>query len=199
MPYVQYWSIGNQAQTSLSLTQAEIADALVADWLPSFPVAASRSILGWPHFLIEIDSINSYLALKSMTGWSDRQWKGVLSWMLGVAGTRKILGEEGYIWIAPSSAFYPERKKPVLTPFWHPNYPPSVLEIALDPSSGSRLRPDYIAARYSQQSHIEFALVESKGTSSCLRQKHSCPVDWARQVRITRRLRGRIFNCQFSE
>jgi hypothetical protein len=40
---------------------------------------------------------------RALTG---AEW--ALSWMLGVAGARHILASEGYRWIAPLSAFYPD-------------------------------------------------------------------------------------------
>jgi len=97
MPYVQYWAIGNHNEASLSWTQAEISSALVADWLPALPFSASRSVLGWPHHLIRVQGglVHPYLALESFAGYCERQWKGVLSWMLGIAGTRT--GSEGQV------------------------------------------------------------------------------------------------------
>jgi len=50
-------------------------------------------------------------------------------------------------------------------------------------SNSSRFRPDYIAARLSVSGTVEFALVESKGTSSALNNMHTWPTAWARQVR----------------
>jgi hypothetical protein len=84
-------------------------------------------------------------------------------------------GAEGYIWIAPLSAFYPERGQCVMTSFWHTSYPPSVLQIMPAPNNSSRFRPDYIAARLSVSGSVEFALVESKGTSIALNNMHTCP------------------------
>jgi hypothetical protein len=167
MPCAQYWRVGRSNDTILPLTQAEISRALVADWLPTLPFVSSRNVLGWPYYIFDVErgANYSYWILRSIAGLSDRQWKGVLSWMLGIAGTRRVLGEERYIWIAPCSAFYPNRRQPVATPNWHQGYPPSVLTIEIDPRNGSRLRPDYIVARDSPGGNIEFALVESKGTS----------------------------------
>lgn len=184
MPCVRYWPVGTTNDTTLPLTTDQICQVLLADWLPTLPFAASRSVLGWPNYLITADPGRSpsYLYLESVAGWSDRQWKGVLSWMLGIAGTRRVLDNEGYVWIAPTSAFYPERKQDVATPSWNTSYPPSVLEISSDPNNGSRIRPDYIAARLSA-SGIDFALVESKGTKNALNNLSVCPADWARQAR----------------
>lgn len=96
MPFVQYWPVGSSNDTVLSLTQAEISRALVADWLPTLPFASSRSVLGWPYHILEVENSTThpYLTLKSIAGLSDRQWKGVLSWMFGIAGTRRILRKE---------------------------------------------------------------------------------------------------------
>lgn len=69
------------------------------------------------------------------------------------------------------------------TPYWHQSYPPSVLTIEIDPQNGSRLRPDYIAARELPGGITEFALVESKGTSYSLNNLVVCPSDWAAQAR----------------
>jgi hypothetical protein len=185
MPYVQYWAIGNNIEASLPWTQAEISAAIVADWLPALPFSASRSVLGWPHHLISVQGglVRPYLVLESFAGYCERQWKGVLSWMLGIAGTRKVLSEEGYIWIAPASAFYPERRQTVTITGWHPSYPPSVLKIEPDPNNASQLRPDYIAVRQLSHGQHEFALVESKGSSHSLNGMHTCPADWANQAR----------------
>jgi hypothetical protein len=66
------------------------------------------SFIGWPPFLLDPITIgaNSVLALRAQAGRRDRQWKRVLSWMLGVAGARHVLKAEGYQWVAPLSAFY---------------------------------------------------------------------------------------------
>jgi len=185
MPFVHYWPVGFTKDIPLSMTPAQICQALLADWLPSLPFSASRSVMGWPFYLIKRRSRAKipYLYLDPISGWSDRQWKGVLSWMLGVAGTRRVLAEEKYIWIAPLSAFYSDRKREVTTLSWHPDYPPSALEISSNPGVKSNLRPDYIAARYGSDGAIEFAIVESKGTSKAMNNLTSCPSAWAEQAR----------------
>lgn len=184
MSYVHYWPVGSTNDIHLSLTLAQICRALLADWLPTLPFSASRGVLSWPYYLIVADTgVPRYLYLESIAGWSDRQWKMVLSWMLGVAGTRRVLDEEQYVWIAPSSAFYPNRRQYVAAPSWHTSYPPSVLQILPDPNNSSRLRPDYIAARLSASGSVEFALVESKGISSALNSIQVCPTSWADQVK----------------
>lgn len=185
MSYVHYWPVGTVNDIRLPLTRAQICRDLLADWLPTLPFSASRSVLGWPYYLITAETgvTFPYLYLERVAGWSDRQWKGVLSWMLGIAGTRGVLHNEGYVWTAPSSAFYPERRQNVASPLWHTSYPPSALQILSNPANRSRLRPDYIAARVSASGSTEFSLVESKGTSSALNSINTCPRDWALQAR----------------
>ena len=185
MSSVQYWSVGSSKPSNLSLTHADISRFLLSDWLPDLPVSISRSVIGWPYYLVQTEAGTStpYLFLSRIAGGSDRQWKGVLSWMLGVAGTRRVLDDEQYIYIAPCSAFYPERNKGVSIPSWHPKYPPSLLELTQNPKISSRLRPDYIAARFRSPGGIDFALVESKGSSRSLKSLTSCPTNWFNQVR----------------
>ena len=83
LSFVQFWPVGSSNDTPLSLTQSDISRFLLADWLPTLPVSISRSVMGWPQYLIEAETGSStpYLFLSQVAGWSERQWKGVLSWM----------------------------------------------------------------------------------------------------------------------
>ncbi len=184
MSYAQYWGVGQRDDCPLRLTQAGICQALILDWCPLLPVSLGSSFMGWPHHLLELDNGNPpYLTLRSIAGLGDRQWKGVLSWMLGISGTRKVIAEEGYTWIAPVSAFYPNRIQITATPQWHPFFPASTLEISGDPMNPSRLMPDYICARELDDNSVDFALVESKGTPRALNSLQTCPQDWSNQAR----------------
>jgi hypothetical protein len=149
--------------------------------------------MGWPLYLIKEVPFRGdrFLALRSETGRSERQWKGILSWMLGVAGTRQVLGSEGYRWIAPLSAFYPEASQAVDVSNWYPPYPPGVLTATRRPGSRSRLRPDYVALRPLRSGLPEWAVAESKGTYRSLSTLSQCPGDWYNQARnIELRLNG---------
>ncbi|MBO7778459.1 hypothetical protein, partial [Burkholderia pseudomallei] len=165
------------------LTPAEVAAHLVSDWIPSLPSVSAVDLMGWPQYLLkEVGHSHSpYLAIDEQVSACERQWKGVMSWMLGVACARKVLSEEGYQWIAPVSAFYPNQITPVSISNWHPTYPSSVLKIDRDPASSTNLRPDYIALR-SIGGKLEWALAESKGTSASL-SSMACPRTWRDQVR----------------
>jgi hypothetical protein len=59
--------------------------------------------LGWPQYLLEEKEIyyeRKALILSHSASGTERQWKGMLSWMLGVSGARHYLQRDGYRWIA---------------------------------------------------------------------------------------------------
>ena len=168
------------------MTLGHISGHLTADWVPSLPAAVGSAFVGWPPFLLESNSAghNELLSLRSAAGRSDRQWKGVLSWMLGVAGARHVLDSEGYRWIAPLSAFYPQAIQPVDLSYWHPVFPPSRITASAVSGSKSRLRPDYLALRptSSNSGALGWALVEAKGTRRSLKSLRTCPASWRAQA-----------------
>jgi hypothetical protein len=127
------------------------------------------------------------LALRAETRRSERQWKGVLSWMLGVAGARHVLKREGYRWVAPLSAFYPGITQPVDLSAWHAPFPPSRVVADRLPESRSRLRPDYVALRSTSMGRsggrYQWAVAEAKGTQKCLTSASECPTAWSNQSR----------------
>lgn len=181
--HVQYWGVGVNTMRPLQMSSANISAYLMDDWVPSIPIALSSSFMGWPPVLIEETTIDvlRYLSLRSELGRTERQWKSFLSWMLGIAGTRHVLGLEGYRWIAPASAFYSDAVYPVDLSQWHPSFPPSCVTVELPPNPKSRLRPDYLAIR-SIGGKFDWAIAESKGTSQCLTNMSSCPRDWRNQA-----------------
>lgn len=182
---VHYWPVGGTTRRVLPLTQAAISNHLLADWVPSLPASLGTAIFGWPQHLTEVvtDGSNDHLALHSLLRSTERQWKGVLSWMLGVAGCRQVLENEGYRWIAPLSAFYP-RAKVVSTPHWHLAFSNGVLSASGDPAVSARLKPDYLAIRPSKSNSatFEWAAVESKGTARSLASLGTCPTSWYNQA-----------------
>lgn len=129
------------------MTTSDISSHLLADGVPSLPATVGSSFIGWPPFLVEVAKFNGndFLALREEAGRTERHWKSVLSWMLGVAGTRHVLVSEGYRWIAPLSAFYPGTVQPVDLSAWHPSFPPTAVTAERRPGSRCRLRPDYLA------------------------------------------------------
>lgn len=184
--FVEYWPVGKKVAQYLPMTLGNVSSHLAADWVPSLPPAVGTAFVGWPPYLLEANSVGnrSVLGLRSVARQSDRQWKGVLSWMLGVAGARHVLDSEGYRWIAPLSAFYPEAVQPVDLSMWNPQYPASRLIVTRAPGNHSKLRPDYIALRSTTGSStgLDWALVEAKGTQRSLASLNVCPLDWRQQV-----------------
>jgi len=171
----------------LPMTAGDISSHLLADWVPSLPAAVGSSFIGWPPFLLEVANFNGndVLALRAEAGRTERQWKSILSWMLGVAGTRHVVASEGYRWIAPLSAFYPGAVQAVDLSVWHPSFPRSAVTVDRRPGSRCRLRPDYLALRSTAQAFgpYEWAVVEAKGTQACLTNTRACPTAWASQAR----------------
>ena len=171
----------------LPLEVDDVSGHLLADWVPSLPPSVGSSFMGWPPFLLESTMLrgSEILALRPETRRSERQWKGVLSWMLGVAGARHVLKREGYRWVAPLSAFYPGISQPVDLSAWHPSFPPSRVVADRLPESRSRLRPDYVALRSTSigrsGGRYQWAVVEAKGTQKCLTSASECPPAWSNQ------------------
>jgi hypothetical protein len=183
--HVQYWPVGASSPDDLPLSLNELARHLIADWVPSLPVTLGPFFFGWPAHLIESIALNGtdHWSLHKRVRGTERQWKGVLSWMLGVVGTRHVLAREGYSYIAPLSAFYSGREEVDLSD-WHPGYPPSLLHADRDPKSGARLRPDYLALRLQPGTvAVEWASVEAKGTANAIANLPTCPASWSKQAR----------------
>ena len=187
--FVEYWWVGATQASIVPMSAADISGYLVADWVPSLPVAVGSAFIGWPPFLIDTVPFkgSSLLTLREEAGRSERQWKGVLSWMLGVAGTRHALKSENYRWIAPLSAFYPDARQTVDLSTWNASFPRGVLTASRNPQSSSRLRPDYVALRSTAAcqpgGQFDWAVAESKGTQRSLASLNNCPPSWANQAR----------------
>jgi len=190
---VQYIPVGKKQVEDLSWTPHDIATSLLEDWLPTMPLNVGTTFFGWPnHIILELNAPNQgYMAIQRSLSTTDRQWKGVISWMLGIAGARRVLRQEGYRWIAPASAFYP-RSKGQLNPQWPNQFPRTEMIIDRLQGSKSRFRPDYLALRQVGGGY-ELAAVEAKGTAMSIAKstRDKCPDDWREQVRnITLTLKG---------
>lgn len=123
----------------------------------------------------------SYLTVRRHV--AERQWNIFISWMMGVCGTRRVLDEEQYSFIAPLSAFYTETEECVDLSRWHQDYPPARLTASKPPCSTIRDRPDYVAIRPAPNGGAhEFAIVEAKGTSDALTNRHECSPLWMQQA-----------------
>jgi hypothetical protein len=183
--HVHYWAVGQRTPAPLSLTLDSISGYLVEDWIPSIVPPPGSTFIGWPTSLIRSEDVDGteHWSLDPVLGRTERQWKSVISWMLGVAGARHLLMHEGYRWIAPVSAFYPGAEE-VDTTHWHPRLPRGVVEVT-GPNRFTNLRPDYLAIRPRRVTGVRtLAAVEAKGTGDALGSalRHRCPPAWRRQV-----------------
>jgi hypothetical protein len=107
----------------------------------------------------------------------------MLSWMLGVAGSRHYLARDGYRWIAPISAFYPNAVVPVSIQEWDFPFPTPKLQAW--PLKGKVLSPDFLALRSTAVSvnPAEWAVVEAKGTNRNMASSNACPQAWSKQAK----------------
>lgn len=124
--------------------------------------------------------------MRDKAGRSERQWKSVLSWMLGIAGARHFLRQDGYTWVAPLSAFYPEANLSVDVQAWPPQFPKATLVADRNPASRARLRPDYIALRPvpgGQGVGVRVGGGRSEGRRRPALGKPACPSAWYKQAR----------------
>lgn len=182
----EFWPVGAPSSQGLPMKVADISTHLLTDWVPSLPVSVSSSFVGWPPYLIDSIPLHTYkvLSLAKVAGRSERQWKGFLSWMLGVAGTRHVLANEKYRWIAPLSAFYEDAVQDVDLSRWPSLYLPGALSASRPANSKLRLRPDYVAIRSSAGATVlDWAVAESKGTRRSLAKLPKCPLKWYNQAR----------------
>src|SRR5262249_50610263 len=145
--FVEYWSVGTSPSSLLPMSTGDVSRHLLMDWVPSLPVNVSASFIGWPPYLLRPVAFNkkNILSLAERAGRSERQWKGFLSWTLGVAGTRHVLKNEGYRWIAPLSAFYDDAIQPVDLASWPSAFKPGVVIASKPRGSRIAIRPDYLA------------------------------------------------------
>jgi hypothetical protein len=182
---IEFWDIGKKASEWIPLNLSQISAYVLADWLPGVPTALSTSAVGWPPFVVRTLPFRGQLvlALDDDIRGTERQWKSVLSWMLGVAGSRHVLTREGYRWIAPLSAFYKAGKTSVKVAERPDSYPTTRFTARKKTDSSARHRPDYVAIRASSTNGHEWALAEAKGTSDSLTSLSTCPQAWAKQVR----------------
>jgi hypothetical protein len=108
--------------------------------------------------------------------------------MLGVAGARSFLRKEGYVWIAPVSAFYKNAVQNVDLSMWHPHFPSSVVKVNKPSPSLSKLYPDYLALRpvpsSADPNAYDWAVVEAKGTDGRIDGAQlKCRPRWLAQAR----------------
>jgi hypothetical protein len=184
--YIQFLDVGSKEMELLPCTRENLASELTHDLLPTFAVSSPIAYLGWPIQLLEVNRFGNTecLSVHPILENSDRQWKGFVSWMLGVAGARVVLKHMGYRWIAPASAFYQERTRN-LSIDWPDDFPPSCLSLSRANGNKSKLRPDYLALKRDENGEYRITSVEAKGTKKAIMSAgcSNCPKRWYQQVR----------------
>lgn len=103
--------VGSMMAEPIALTPHDVSAQLISDWLPGVPAGQGTDFMGWPNRLL-FDQYGQ-LCLSDIVVQTERQWKGMISWMLGVAGARIYLNDDRYRWIAPMSAFFGDAVQPV--------------------------------------------------------------------------------------
>ena len=180
--FVDLWRVGNPSPERYDFTTEDVSAHLLDDWCPWLPVAVGSSFMGWPPYLLSGPApwAATRLSLIEQARGSERQWKSVLSWMLGVAGARHYLERDLYRWIAPVSAFYQDAVVGVSTQSWDLPFPKPDLSVRR--LKNRVLAPDFLAARSTSSAGIDWAVVEAKGTHLNISNKPQCPADWKGQV-----------------
>jgi hypothetical protein len=181
----EYWPVQATSPVHVPLTPTDISKHLLQDWMPSLPASVGESFVGWPPHLLMAEPYKGVdvLCLRDRAGATERQWKGFLSWMLGIAGTRHVLRRERYRWIAPVSAFLESLVKPVALGKWPAGMGPGALVVRRSPVAKSKLMPDYLALRSTAGGARDWAVVESKGTRDSVAGQAECPARWYNQAR----------------
>lgn len=193
---VHYWPVGIRPAQPLQLTHDQMAGMLLQDWAPLSAPPPASALFGWPAYLIRPhdDGGTFYWEMHEELAGTERQWKRVIAWMLGVVGARHLLAEEGYRWVAPVSAFLADARHPIRTCDWHRAFPPGAVRTQGFPRQRANgttrprptpLLPDYLAIRPRQVTGVRgWAAVEAKGTDEALHTatKDRCPRPWRRQA-----------------
>lgn len=176
-----FWDVGRSQPRDLAFTPNDISAHLLQDWWPGAPPARGRSFMGWPSYIFQPGQATGPLTLNDRVRQTERQWKMMLSWMLGVAGTRHFLLNDGYPWIAPVSAFWWDTRRFVRVQAWN-------MRVRMPTFAASRgpkpriLAPDYIAAKVASNGALEIAVVESKGTPENLAARTESRKSWRDQA-----------------
>lgn len=124
--YFQYYPVGESTVKKESVTDLEIASYIATEWFPNVPYSVING------FAEVIGNVLMPIRKGSSTFWhvnpdlaiTDRQWKGMTSWIVGVAFTRFVIESEGYPWWSPVSAFKGDRSRGLTTTGnWLPSIP----------------------------------------------------------------------------
>jgi hypothetical protein len=182
-----YHGIGSTGSRRIPVQAIELATNIITDWMPGAPNSLSRGFVDLLDNVVASHFIdgNHYWTLQPTAAHFEKQWKQVISWILGVAFCKKVVDIEGYTWIAPLSAF--SSQNTYLLSRWAPIIPFVNSTIKPDPSISATLMPDYVLARAgSGNPPLEISFAESKATKNCLENCSMPPDSWINQARNAR-------------
>lgn len=178
-----YWPIGGNVRSFLPVSMAELAGNIATDWLPTRPSAVSTGmtdLLGEVLYEEQFAVNRRWIVNRQLTG-MDRQWRGVTSYICGVAFCRKIAEILGYTWCVPVSFYWQNTQPNLFMNWWSPFF--NIRDCVIQKGVLSNLLPDYLLARRSTSGAFEIAFCESKGTSRALQNLSSPPTTWRNQSR----------------
>ncbi|RIK33488.1 MAG: hypothetical protein DCC55_34855 [Chloroflexi bacterium] len=183
--YFDYFPAGSSTPKRVKITEVELAKYIATDWMPGLPITIMNGFADVLRGVLETEEIqhHDYWCVNQDLASTDRQWKGMTSWILGVAFARFTVESEGYPWWSPVSAFKGDNSTGhTTTGNWIVSNPRSLFYVTRKPSWPSNLCPDYVLCRLAPTGY-EYAFCESKGTDRALSRRNSPPVDWSNQVR----------------
>lgn len=198
--HFELYPTNDDRKTDSIVSDIAIASYIGTEWMPGVPDSVIDSMTAVIGNLLTTASFSGrdFWVINSELAGADRQWKGMTSWILGVAFTRHILTLEGYPWWLPVSALQSSRYNDyVVAGAWKGAPPRTNLVVDRDKASASRLLPDYVACRVSRTANTtyEFAFAESKGTTRFLDNLSKPPAIWSAQSKnaILSERAGRVF------
>ena len=181
---IDFYPANSLAPKTRAISELKIAAYAATEWIPNTPHAlingmadiarsamVKEMISGHPHWCINPD-----------LSYTDRQWSGFTSWILGVAFCRYAIEDEGFPFWSPVSSFSGKNSTgKTLTGNWLSSLPRSLFQVQKLGTS-SNLLPDYVVGRITANNRYEFSFFESKGTKKSLDNRSVAPVDWISQA-----------------
>ncbi len=182
---IEYYPPRSKAPVFKKVSAEDLAGYLGTEWIPGTPrsfIDSLTEIIGTILTRVKLNgSVDSWCVNADVAD-TDRQWRGVTSWIIGVAFARDVMESEGYSWWSPVSGFSGTVSTgKTKTGRWMPWIPRSLYSVE-KLGTKSNLLPDYTACRLSGDGTFQYAFVESKGTKNNIQNKHLAPADWLNQV-----------------
>lgn len=182
--FVDFYSASGVLQ-QVDVKLHRLAANIVTEWRPNVPSSAINGMVDVVRAFLHDGLLENGLRIWTTDeelAYTDRQWSGSTSWMLGVAFARFVMEREGYQWWAPVSAFQGTSSRGTTqTGSWRRL--PSQARFTVDKRSPfkSKLLPDYVACRLRGR-YYEFAFFEAKGTNRAIQKWTDAQSSWIDQV-----------------